>query len=393
MPRLLCPAAVGLFAMSHLSKQDAGNFVQVPRTAGLEASRFGVSQAIPSQQAKGSFTGTRSVLQGLFAAVSCTAVMLRSQVIRRAKGKPQTTAGLRIRKPMNNALRHCSIATFEELTEKKRYNPLVITIPRKYGHRAGKICSAARISRESGHKYKWGGSQIISFKGSHKARKYRVIDFARSKRGMWAEILTVEYDPFRNARICLVKYEDGERRYILHALGYFVGQQIISAEDAPVFVGNSMPLGAVPAGTQVHNVESRPGNGGNFARGAGTSCYVLARDDEYTTVKMPGSEVRLLKNECWCTIGKVGRIEHQIIKLGKAGKSRQLGFRPHTRGKAKNAKDHPHGGGEGKSPIGHKARQTPFGKPIGLRTRRNKGPISKLILVPSWKKSGRSRKM
>lgn len=169
-----------------------------------------------------------------------------------------------------------------------------------------------------------------------------------------------------------------------------MGQQVISAPDAPVFVGNAMPLDNVPIGTMVHNLEIQPGHGGQLARSAGNSAMVLSRDDKYVTVKLPSSEVRLLKKTCWCTIGKVGRTEHQLIKLGKAGKSRQLGFRPHVRGSCKNACDHPHGGGEGKSPIGHKHPKTKFGSAaLGRKTRIKKKLSDNLILIRRKKKSGR----
>lgn len=222
------------------------------------------------------------------------------------------------------------------------------------------------------------------------ARLYRIIDFGRTKRGMFGTIETIEYDPYRNTRVCLVKYEDGERRFILYALGFFVGQQVIASHDAPVFVGNAMPLDNVPIGTMVHNIEQAPKFGGQIARAAGTSALVLSRDDKYVTIKMPSSEVRMLPKGNWCTVGRVGRPEHCLIKLGKAGKRRQLGFRPHVRGSAKNACDHPHGGGEGRSPIGHKHPKTPYGKcALGLRTARLAKRSLKFILIRRKKKSGR----
>jgi len=318
----------------------------------------------------------------IFASVAA-ALAVRSSIIRRAKGKPQTTSGVRVRKPKNNALRNCSIATFEECTTRKRYEPLVFMYKRRFARPAHKpIMMATRTARQSGHLYK--------SRGRH-ARKYRIIDFGRTKRGMFGEIETIEYDPYRNARICLVRYEDGERRYILHALGFFVGQQVISAVDAPPFVGNAMPLDNVPIGTMIHNVEMHPGNSGQMVRAAGCSAIILAKDTKFVTVRLPSSEVRLLNKDCWCTVGKMGRVEHRFIKLGKAGKRRQLGWRPHVRGKAKNACDHPHGGGEGRSPIGQKHPKTPFGRCAkGLRTRRPTNPSTKYILIRRKKKSGRA---
>jgi len=317
-----------------------------------------------------------------FLAAACVATALRARVARRAKGKPQTTSGVRIRKPKNNALRNSSIATFEELTTRKRYEPLCFMFRRRFARPRHKpIQMATRTARESGHQY---------MQANRHARMYRIIDFGRTKRGMFGVIETIEYDPYRNTRICLVKYEDGERRYILYAMGFFVGQQVISSVRAPVFVGNAMPLDKVPIGTMVHNIEMHPTNGGQLARAAGASAIVLSRDKRCVTVKLPSSEVRLLSKKCWCTIGKVGRTEHQLIKLGKAGKSRQLGFRPHVRGSAKNACDHPHGGGEGRSPIGHKHPKTKYGKcALGMKTRKPQTRSSKLILIRRKKKSGR----
>mmetsp|Transcript_114076 Transcript_114076/g.285379 ORF Transcript_114076/g.285379 Transcript_114076/m.285379 type:complete len:422 (-) Transcript_114076:44-1309(-) len=324
----------------------------------------------------------------LFAAAACavaTAAAARARIALRAKGKPTTTSGIRVRKPKCNSLRHTSIATFEELTTSKRYEPLVFMFRRRFAvQRGGHITMASRTRRQSGHKYR-------DF--SLHARMYRVIDWGRKKRGIFGTIETIEYDPYRNARICLVNYEDGEKRYILHAVGFFVGQQVIADEEAPIYVGNAMPLDKIPVGTQVHNIEMHPcrTKGGRLARAAGTSAIVLAKDEKWVTVKLPSSEVRLLKKECWATIGKVGRPEAQLIKLGKAGKRRQLGWTPHIRGTAKNAVDHPHGGGEGRSPIGHKFQKTPFGKcAIGLKTRSPRKPSTKLILIRRKKKSGRA---
>jgi len=326
-----------------------------------------------------------------FAAAACVAAAAalrrRARVALAAKGKPQTTSGVRIRKPKNNALRNTSIATFEELTTRKRYEPLCFMYRRRFCRPRHKpICMATKSSREAGHKHKV--TSLVH--GSNHARMYRIIDFGRTKRGMFGTIETIEYDPFRNTRVCLVKYEDGERRFILYAMGFFVGQQVIAAPDAPVFVGNAMPLDNVPIGTMVHNVEMASGHGGVIARAAGSSCLVLSRDDRFVTVKLPSSEVRLLPKKSWCTIGKVGRMEAQLIKLGKAGKSRQLGFRPHVRGTAKNACDHPHGGGEGRSPIGHKHQKTPFGKcALGMKTKRMTRKAASFILIRRKKKSGR----
>lgn len=317
-------------------------------------------------------------------AMLCIATVLRhrARVVMRGKGKPMATAGIRVRKPKNNALRNTSIPTYEELTTRARYRPLTAMFRRRFARPKGKpIMMATRTCRQSGHKY---------LSPKRHAKLYRTIDFNRAKRGMYCEIETVEYDPYRHARICLVKYEDGEKRYILYAMGMFVGQQVIADLKAAPIVGNAMPLDNVPIGTQVHNVEMHPQFGGAVCRAAGTSCTVLARDDKYVTVKMPSSEVRLLHKNCWCTVGRVGRPEANLVKIGKAGRRRGHGWKPHVRGKAKNACDHPHGGGEGRSPIGHKHPRTPFGKAaLGLKTKNKSRPSRRLILIEHKKKSGR----
>ena len=361
---------------------SASAFLVPSQTQTLGQHRAPLSSAAP-RQAKAEPKAQKQLGLPLFA-VACTAVALRSQVARRAKGKPQTTSGIRIRKPKNNALRNTSVATFEECTTKRRYEPLCFMYRRRFARPKGKpIMMATKTSRESGHKYMDSGRH---------ARRYRIIDFGRTKRGTFGEIETIEYDPYRNARICLVNYEDGEKRYILYAMGFYVGQQIIASPDAPIFVGNAMPLDNVPIGTMVHNIEMHPGRGGAIVRAAGTAGIVLSRDDKWVTVKLPSTEVRLFSKKCYCTIGKVGRTEHSLIKIGKAGKMRQMGFRPHVRGSAKNACDHPHGGGEGKSPIGQKHPKTKFGNcALGLKTRRRprNNMSGRLILIRRKKKSGR----
>lgn len=367
--------------LHELVRQASPAFVQT--APGVSTRLFQSSRPLAGQaEIRPAAASPRPVALPIFAAV-CAASLLRSQVQRRAKGKPQTTSGVRVRKPKNNALRNCSIATFEELTCKKRYEPLCYMYRRRFArprHKPIQMCT--KTARQSGHKHHLGNAH------SH-ARMYRVIDFGRTKRDMFGTIQTIEYDPYRNARICLVKYEDGEMRYILHAVGYFIGQEVISSGDAPIFVGNALPLDKVPIGTMVHNIEMNPMNGGQIARAAGSAAIVLSREGDYITVKMPSTEVRLIPKDCWCTVGKVGRPEAQLIKLGKAGKSRHLGFRPHVRGSAKNACDHAHGGGEGRSPIGHVHPKTKWGKCAhGMRTRRSSGS-DKLILIRRKKKSGR----
>lgn len=339
----------------------------------------------------------------IFAAAACAAaVLLRSRVVAHAAGKPSAMPGIRVRKPLNNALRNSSVATYEECTTRVRFEPLVMKwaeslhrgADKPRGHPLSNIrpnakrCSGHRFQKLSnfqGYKYKpW-----YSDGKQPRAKRMRIVDWMRDKRGMFATIETVEYDPFRGARICLVKYEDGERRYILHATGYFVGQQIIADEEAPVFVGNAMPLSEVPTGTQVHNVQVRPDSCSTVGRCAGSCLTVIGQDAQFATVKMPSGEVRLYPKDSWCTIGKVGRPEHNMIKWGKAGKSRQKGFMPKVRGKVKNACDHPHGGGEGHAAIGHKHPKDPMGRCThGRKTYNPKGWGQQFILIRRKRKDG-----
>eukprot|EP00929_Paragymnodinium_shiwhaense_P086424 TRINITY_DN4693_c0_g1_i1.p2 TRINITY_DN4693_c0_g1~~TRINITY_DN4693_c0_g1_i1.p2 ORF type:complete len:406 (-),score=45.61 TRINITY_DN4693_c0_g1_i1:134-1351(-) len=401
------PQMAGLIAASALifgcMLQQGLAFLQVAVSGSASAERTSppartlpLSQTSLEAQAMNSAAGPTKQLSfapPMLGALLGAALLMRRRargaITRYGKGKPQTTAGIRVRKPKCNALRNTSIATFEELTTRRRYLPLIFMYRRRFSRPKHKpIMMASKTARQSGHNFHTGDT--APYQQRH-ARLYRIIDFGRTKRGIFGTIKTVEYDPYRNARICLVQYEDGEKRYILHAIGFFVGQQIISAEDAPVFVGNAMPLDKVPIGTMVHNIEMWPGRGGQLARSAGNSAVVLSRDDANVTVKLPSSEVRLLPKKCWCTIGKVGRPEAQLIKLGKAGKRRQLGWRPHVRGCAKNACDHPHGGGEGHSPVGYKHPRTKFGNcALGLRTRRAGQMSEKRILIRRKKKSGRN---
>lgn len=384
--------ALGVAAMMQLFGHPQGHaFVQSlpgPRSPGGRPSQSPRPLVGSLDMAAPNFTSQRPAMLPIFAMVACAAAAMRAQVVRRAKGKPQSTSGIRVRKPKNNALRNCSIATFEECTAKERYEPLTYMYRRKFArptHRP--IRMATRTARESGHKYR---SELSKKVGHNHARMYRIIDFARQKRDTFGTIQTIEYDPYRNSRICLVKFEDGEYRYVLHAMGYFIGQQIISSEDAPVFVGNAMPIDNIPIGTMVHNIEMNAGMGAGIARAAGTAATVLSHNQRFTTIKMPSSEVRLIPKNSWCTVGKVGRPEASLIKLGKAGKSRHLGFTPHVRGSAKNACDHPHGGGEGRSPIGHKHPMTPFGVCAKGMTTRRPQVSDRRILIKRKKKSGRA---
>jgi large subunit ribosomal protein L2 len=208
--------------------------------------------------------------------------------------------------------------------------------------------------------------------GGHK-RKYRLIDFKRDKDDIPARVESIEYDPNRSARIALLIYADGERRYIIAPLGLRVGDSVVSGEQAEVRVGNTLPLWRIPLGTMIHNIELSPGKGGQIARSAGTSAQVLAKEGDYVTLRLPSGETRLIHQKCLATIGQVGNVDHGNIKLGKAGRKRWLGWRPAVRGSAMNPNDHPHGGGEGRAPIGMPSPKSPWGKKtLGKRTRHNR---------------------
>jgi large subunit ribosomal protein L2 len=244
--------------------------------------------------------------------------------------------------------------TFEEITRAKPYKPLV----RELRKRAGRNNQGRITVRHRG--------------GGHK-RRYRIIDFKRNKHGIAAKVESIEYDPNRSARIALLLYADGQRRYIIAPLGLRVGDAVMSGPDAEIRVGNSLPIRDIPVGSLVHNIELEPGRGGQLARAAGTSAQLLAKEGTYAQVRLPSGEVRMVHERCMATIGQVGNTEHGNIKLGKAGRKRWLGWRPAVRGSAMDPNSHPHGGGEGRSPIGMPGPKTPWGKPaLGKKTRRNK---------------------
>jgi len=256
-------------------------------------------------------------------------------------------------KPTSAGRRFQSVQTFDEITTDKPYKPLTEPLGRSGGrNNRGELTSW------------WRG-------GGHK-RNYRVIDFKRDKFDIPGRVSTVEYDPNRSARIALVTYADGEKRYILHPLGVKVGDAIVSGESVDILPGNCLPLKSIPLGTMVHNVELKPGKGGQIARSAGSSVQLVARDGDYASVKMPSGEIRLINVACLATVGQVGNIDHENVSVGKAGRSRWAGRRPHVRSVAMNPVDHPLGGGEGKT-SGGRHPVTPWGKPTkGYKTRRNK---------------------
>lgn len=270
--------------------------------------------------------------------------------------------GIRLFRPMTPGTRQASVSDFDNITKSKPEKSLT-----KYKHRKkGRNNRGTITSRRRG--------------GGHK-RLYRLIDFHRDKRGITAEVIAIEYDPNRNARIALVEYADGEKRYILHPANLAVGATIVAGEEAPYEDGNALPLSRIPLGTDVHNVELHPGRGGQIVRAAGAAAQVVAKDGNYVTLKLPSREVRMVRRECYATIGRVGNAEFRNQSLGKAGRSRHRGRRPSVRGSAMNPVDHPHGGGEGRAPIGRSGPVSPWGKPaLGAKTRKRKKQSDKLIV-------------
>jgi large subunit ribosomal protein L2 len=262
--------------------------------------------------------------------------------------------GVKTYKPTSPGRRGMTGSTFEETTLTSPERSLL----RPLRKRAGRNVQGRITVRHRG--------------GGHK-RSYRLIDFKRDKVGVPARVRSIEYDPNRSARIALLVYTDGEKRYIIAPLGLQVGDTVMSGENAEIRVGNALPLERVPLGTLVHNIELYPGRGGQMVRSAGTSAQVLAKEGDYVTLRLPSGEVRLVRKECMATVGQVGNVDHGNIKLGKAGRKRWLGWRPTVRGSAMSPRDHPHGGGEGRTPIGMPSPKSPWGKPtLGKKTRRNK---------------------
>lgn len=265
-------------------------------------------------------------------------------------------------KPTTNGRRNMSALTYEEITTSTPEKSLLQPLKSKGGrNNTGKI--------------------TVRHQGGGNKRKYRVIDFKRDKYGIVGKVATIEYDPNRSAFIALINYVDGEKRYILAPKGLTVGTQIISGDDADIKVGNNLPLSKIPVGTFVHNIELNPGRGGQLVRAAGTSAQILGREDKYIIIRLQSGEVRKLLNVCRATIGEVGNSDHELVNIGKAGRTRYLGIRPTVRGSVMNPNDHPHGGGEGRAPVGRKAPMTPWGKiALGVKTRDSKKKSSNLIV-------------
>ncbi len=234
--------------------------------------------------------------------------------------------------------------------------------------------------RKSGGRNNAGRITVRHIGGGNK-RKYRIIDYKRNKDGIPATVKSIQYDPNRSANIALLAYADGEKRYILAPVGLNVGDTVMSGSGADIKAGNALALADIPVGTLVHNIEMKPGRGGQIARSAGICAQIMAKEGAYATIKMPSGEMRLIPLLCKATVGQVGNLEHEIVRVGKAGKTRHLGTRPTVRGSVMNPNDHPHGGGEGKSPVGHAGPETPWGKPaLGYKTRKKKNPTSRFIL-------------
>nr|YP_002049234.1 50S ribosomal protein L2 [Paulinella chromatophora]ACB43024.1 50S ribosomal protein L2 [Paulinella chromatophora] len=227
--------------------------------------------------------------------------------------------------------------------------------------------------------------------GGHK-RLYRLVDFRRDKHGVEAKVAAIHYDPHRNARLALLFYSDGEKRYILSPAGIQLGKSIISGPDSPIEDGNALPLSSIPLGSSVHNVELYAGRGGQMVRTAGASAQVMAKEGEYVALKLPSTEVRLVRRECYATLGEVGNSEIRNVSAGKAGRRRWAGYRPQVRGSVMNPCDHPHGGGEGRAPIGRSGPMTPWGKPaLGLKTRKRNKASDQFVLRKRRRTSKRSR--
>jgi large subunit ribosomal protein L2 len=270
--------------------------------------------------------------------------------------------GIKKYRPTSPGRRFMSVSTFEEITTDKPEKSLLAPLHKRAGrNNQGKI-----TVRHHG--------------GGHK-RQYRIIDFKRNKDGIPAKVATIEYDPNRTARIALLHYADGEKRYIIAPLGLRVGDTVISGETADIRVGNALPLANIPVGTTIHNIELKPGKGGQLARAAGASAQLMAKEGNYANIRLSSGEMRLVRLECRATIGQVGNLDHENINLGKAGRSRWLGRRPTVRGVVMNPVDHPHGGGEGRAPVGRKSPMSPWGKPtLGKKTRKKNNPSDKYIV-------------
>ena len=265
-------------------------------------------------------------------------------------------------KPITPGTRQKTVSSFAEVTTDKPEKSLLVSINKTGGRNNNGRITVRHIG---------GGNR----------NKYRIIDFKRNKDNIPAKVATVEYDPNRTSYIALLHYVDGEKRYILAPLGLSVGDVVVSGENADIKAGNALPLGSIPVGTLVHNVELQPGNGGVMVRTAGAAAQLMAKEGKYATLKMPSGEMRMVLLTCKATIGQVGNLDHELVSLGKAGRKRHMGIKPTVRGVVMNPNDHPHGGGEGKSPVGMPSPVTPWGKPaLGYKTRKHHKASDRFIV-------------
>jgi large subunit ribosomal protein L2 len=270
--------------------------------------------------------------------------------------------GIRTYNPYTPSRRHMTASTFEEITKSTPEKSLVVSLKKHSGrNNQGKITV----------RHRGGGSKI----------KYRVIDFKRNKDGVPAKVVAIEYDPNRSANIALLQYADGEKRYIISPNGLKVGHKVMSGPEAEIKVGNALALENIPVGTSLHNIELKPGKGGQLVRSAGNVAQLMAKEGKFATLRLPSGEMRMVPIKCKATVGQVGNIDHELITVGKAGRKRHMGIRPTVRGSVMNPNDHPHGGGEGRAPVGRPSPMTPWGKPaLGLKTRKKNKHSNKYIV-------------
>ncbi len=270
--------------------------------------------------------------------------------------------GIRTYRPYTPSRRHMTASTFEEITKTTPEKSLVVALKKHSGrNNQGKITV----------RHRGGGAKI----------KYRIIDFKRNKDGIPAKVSAIEYDPNRTANIALLTYADGEKKYIIAPAGLKVGTKLMNGSEAEIKIGNALPLFNIPVGTQIHNIEFKPGKGAQMVRSAGNVAQLMAKEGKFATLRLPSGEMRMVPIECRATVGQVGNADHELITIGKAGRKRHMGFRPTVRGSVMNPNDHPHGGGEGKAPIGRPAPSTPWGKPaLGLKTRKKNKHSNKYIV-------------
>ena len=270
--------------------------------------------------------------------------------------------GIKKYKPTSPGRRNMSVNTFDEITKKEPEKSLLTPLKSKAGRN-----NYGRIT--------------VRHQGGEAKRKYRIIDFKRNKDGVPGKVAGIEYDPNRSSNIALIHYVDGEKRYIIAPLKLKVGDTIVSGPEADITIGNCLPLKNIPVGTLVHNIELKAGKGGQMVRSAGASAQLMAKEGNYATLRLPSGEMRQVRLECRATVGTVGNLDHQNVRIGKAGRKRHMGIRPTVRGSVMNPNDHPHGGGEGRAPVGRSGPVTPWGKPaLGYKTRKKNKPSDKYIV-------------